>query len=200
MSITVTSGNFEMPRANLGNDGNLYFGGRTDAGQTGLRLFGGLVNNNIPGGFIDVRTTDNNNGLHIRVDTANGGTEKMLITPTQIRASVPVVNVSDVRVKTNIQQLDGAVERLMSIRGVSFEWMGLPRDACTPKAQSGIGVIAQEVENVFPELVSEGGPNNYKAVNYAGLTAALIEGVRELKKENDALRRRVEALEGAQWQ
>jgi len=187
-----------MPNANRGTDGNLYFGGQTDNGQTGLRLFGGNVNSGqFFGGFIDVRTTNNNDGLHFRVDTNNGGTERMLITPTEIRTSIPVVNVSDVRVKTNIKQLDGACERLMSIRGVSFDWTEPPRDVGTSEARQGIGVIAQEVEAAFPELVSNGGPNDYKAVNYAGLTAALIEAIRELKEDKDVLRRRIEVLEAA---
>jgi hypothetical protein len=45
-----------------------------------LRLFGGLVNGTIPAGFIDVRTTNLNDGLLIRVDTTNGGTERMRVT------------------------------------------------------------------------------------------------------------------------
>jgi hypothetical protein len=69
-----------LPAANFGTDGNLYLGGRTDAGQTGLRLFGGLVNGQIPAGFIDVRTTDPDDGLRIRVDTSDGSTERLRVT------------------------------------------------------------------------------------------------------------------------
>jgi len=78
--LTLGSGNILLPNANAGLHGNLYFGGLTDAGQTGLRLFGGLVNGTIPAGFIDVRTTDPHDGLRIRVDTTNGGTERMRVT------------------------------------------------------------------------------------------------------------------------
>ncbi len=78
--LTLGLGNILLPNANVGVDGNLYFGGVTDIGQTGMRLFGGMVNNSIPAGFIDVRTTDPNDGLRIRVDTVNGGTERMRIT------------------------------------------------------------------------------------------------------------------------
>jgi hypothetical protein len=78
--LTLGSGNIGLPNATFGNDGNLYFGGRTDAGQTGLRLFGGLVNGAIPAGFIDVRTTDPTDGLRIRVDTSDGATERLRIT------------------------------------------------------------------------------------------------------------------------
>jgi hypothetical protein len=94
--LTLGSGNVLLPNANAGNDGNLYFGGITDAGQTGLRLFGGLVNNAIPAGFIDVRTTDPNDGLRIRVDTAAGGTERMRVTASGnvgIGTSNPITGV-----------------------------------------------------------------------------------------------------------
>jgi len=78
--LVLGSGNVLLPNANLGIDGNLYFGGITDAGQTGMRLFGGLVNNAIPAGFVDVRTTNLSDGLRIRVDTSDGGTERMRVT------------------------------------------------------------------------------------------------------------------------
>ena len=77
--LTVGSGNVFLPTANVGVDGNLYFGGITDAGQVGMRLFGGLVNGNIPAGFIDVQTTDPTDGLRIRVDNFGGGSERMRI-------------------------------------------------------------------------------------------------------------------------
>ena len=78
--LTLGAGNMLLPNANAGINGNLYFGGITDAGQTGLRLFGGLVNGAMPAGFIDVRTTALNDGLRIRVDTTNGVTERMRVT------------------------------------------------------------------------------------------------------------------------
>lgn len=77
--LTLGSGNVRLPAANLGADGNLYLGGRTDAGQTGLRLFGGLVNGQIPAGFIDVRTPDPDDGLRIRVDTSDGSIERLRV-------------------------------------------------------------------------------------------------------------------------
>jgi len=78
--LTLGSGNMLLPNANAGLHGNLYFGGLTDAGQTGLRLCGGLVNGTIPAGFIDVRTIDPNDGLRIRIDTTNGSVERMRVT------------------------------------------------------------------------------------------------------------------------
>ena len=81
--LTVESGNVLLPDANRGIDGNLYFGGTTDTGQFGMRLFGGRVSpgpDEIHAGFIDVKTDVNSDGLRIRVDANNGGTERMRIT------------------------------------------------------------------------------------------------------------------------
>jgi len=80
--LTLGSGNVLLPTANFGTDGNLYFGGITDSGQTGMRLFGGVVNTTTPGGFIDVRVNPSNltDGLRFRVDSSIGGTERMRIT------------------------------------------------------------------------------------------------------------------------
>ena len=78
--LTLGSGNVLLPTANAGVDGNLYFGGRTDNRETGMRLFGGNVAGQIPGGFIDVKTTSDTEGLRIRVDTGDGGTERVRIT------------------------------------------------------------------------------------------------------------------------
>jgi hypothetical protein len=61
--------------------------------------------------------------------------------------------------------------------------------------ESGLGVIAQDVEAVFPELVYAVGPDGYKAVDYAKLTAVLIEAVKELKQRNDELKQANEAIE-----
>ena len=80
MTAPINPDQIDLPNADTNIKGNVYFGGHTDAGQTGMRLFGGLVNGTIPGGFIDVMTADGLEGLRIRVDTVNGGTERVRVT------------------------------------------------------------------------------------------------------------------------
>ena len=80
--VTVGAGNVQLPTAQGGTDGNLYLGGRTDNAETGLRLFGGVVNGQIPGGFIDVRTIASAPGRGIRYNTPNGGTVQQKSTAT----------------------------------------------------------------------------------------------------------------------
>jgi len=57
-----------------------------------------------------------------------------------------------------------------------------------------IGLIAQEVELLFPELVSEG-PDGFKSVDYSKLTPVLIEAVKEQQKQIDSQNKRIEELE-----
>lgn len=72
------------------------------------------------------------------------------------------------------------------LRGVTFEWT---EDAPDGLRGHDLGVIAQEVEEVFPELVSTD-EQGYKRVNYAGLIAPLIEALKELDARVETLERR----------
>ncbi|WP_445372354.1 hypothetical protein ACH518_06845 [Methylomonas sp. HW2-6] len=77
--LTLGSGNVQLPAPVAGEHGNLYFGGITDQGQIGMRLFGGYINNTYQSGFIDVRAGNLENGLVFRVDDVQGGMERMRI-------------------------------------------------------------------------------------------------------------------------
>ena len=77
--LTLGSGNLGLPAAKAGTDGNLYFGGTTDAGEVGMRLFGGKINDHYQSGFVDVRAGNLENGLVFRVDNVKGGMERMRI-------------------------------------------------------------------------------------------------------------------------
>jgi hypothetical protein len=79
--LTLGSGNVFLPIANGALDGNLYFGGITDTGEIGMRLFGGnFGGGQFQGGFMDIRAGTPGDGLRFRVDTAFGATERMRIT------------------------------------------------------------------------------------------------------------------------
>ena len=94
---------------------------------------------------------------------------------------------SDIRLKENIQPVGSALDKIMKLKGVTFIWK--------ENKEKGMGVIAQDVEEVFPEIVRTGKESGMKGVNYDSLIAPLIESVKELKAENDALKLRIEALE-----
>ncbi len=108
--------------------------------------------------------------------------------------------LSDERLKRNTATVTGALERLLRLRGVTFEYNeeGLRTDLAGPGVH--IGLIAQEVERVFPEWVAESS-DGHKFITEQGVTALLVEALRDLRREKDAeiadLRGRLERLEAA---
>ena len=86
---------------------------------------------------------------------------------------------SDFRLKKDIKPLDGSLDKIMDLRPVSFAYKSDNRQT--------MGVIAQELEKIYPQLVITGA-NGMKYVGYEGLIAPLIDSVQELKKENDSLK------------
>ncbi len=81
---------------------------------------------------------------------------------------------SDARMKEDVRPVSNALSRLLQVRGVEFTWKKDVPDA----GKRSLGVIAQEVEKVFPELVSE--DNEKKTVIYTSLIAPVIESIRTL--------------------
>ncbi len=90
-------------------------------------------------------------------------------------------NLSDIELKKDLSPINSALEKILSLRGVSFAWkderLGATRE---------IGVIAQDVEPVFPELVSA--ITGRKFVNYLGLIPILIEAIKEQQAQIAELR------------
>ena len=96
---------------------------------------------------------------------------------------------SDIRLKKNVRTLSGALDKLLALRGVSFEFIDPEKIHELPGVR--MGLIAQEVEKVFPDWV-ETGPNGYKRVTVRGLEALVVEGLRQLKSEQEETRREQE--------
>lgn len=104
---------------------------------------------------------------------------------------------SDERLKSNISELTDVLAKIHRIRAVSYNWKDEPGSQSDATNHKQIGVLAQEVQRVFPELVSPSGQGDYLAVDYGKLTAVLIGAVNQLDAERDDLLRRVETLERA---
>lgn len=97
-------------------------------------------------------------------------------------ASINAGSPSDARLKTQVQNLSGCLTQLMQLQGVSFEWTN-------PLMPTGkqFGFIAQQVEEVMPEMVHTG-DDGYKSVAYLKLIAFLTEAIKEQQGQIDALR------------
>ena len=114
------------------------------------------------GGNLGVGTTNPTSKLTVQGDVLVSG----VITSTDYNSA------SDINLKENIQPIENPIDKVLQINGVSFDWK--------EDGRSSMGVIAQEVERVLPELVS--GVDS-KTVNYNGLIGLLIEVVKELNNE-----------------
>jgi hypothetical protein len=104
--------------------------------------------------------------------------------------------LSDRRLKDDIETLDKSLEKILQLRGVSFTWNTGSREGTRD-----IGVIAQEVEEVIPEIVREKkavliDDQVSKTVDYEKLVAVLIEGMKDQQTQIDELREEVQALKG----
>ncbi|MGR3810354.1 tail fiber domain-containing protein [Jiulongibacter sp. NS-SX5] len=89
---------------------------------------------------------------------------------------------SDRRLKKEIVALENSSQRLSNLEGVNYYWKDEHKDQ-----QLQTGLIAQEVQRIFPELVNEG-EDGYLSVNYIGLIPHLLEAYKDLQKENSILK------------
>jgi hypothetical protein len=97
---------------------------------------------------------------------------------------------SSIRWKRNIQSIDDPLDKVLALRGVYFDWDE------EHGGKHSIGMIAEEVGQVLPEIVSyEENGVDARGMDYSKLTPLLVEAVKELKAENDSLKQRLEALE-----
>lgn len=100
---------------------------------------------------------------------------------------------SDKRFKTNIRPLEGSLDKITKLEGVSYDWRvkDFPNENFTEVKQNGL--IAQDVEKVFPNLV-ETRADGYKKVDYVLLIPSLIESIKELKELNDKQAKEIKKL------
>jgi hypothetical protein len=126
------------------------------------------------------------NSERMRIDSAGNvgiGTtspSQKLDVAGSILASGNVTAYSDIRVKDNVESIEGAIGKLNQIRGVTYT-----RTDLDDKQRRFAGVIAQEIEQVLPEAVFDNG--KVKAVDYNATIALLIEAVKEQQKRIDKL-------------
>ena len=114
---------------------------------------------------LSLGTSDNVqfNALGIGASNTSAGT---------ITATGNITAYSDERLKSDIETIDDALSKVCKMRGVTY----------TKDDKKGLGVIAQEIEKVIPEVIEDG---EYKSVAYGNIVGVLIEAIKDLKKELD---------------
>lgn len=95
---------------------------------------------------------------------------------------------SDINLKKDIVQIGNPLDKINQLKGVSFTWKN--------DNKKSIGLIAQDVEKVFPELVLTDENTGLKSLQYGNLVAVLIEAVKEQQKQINELKKEIEELKG----
>jgi hypothetical protein len=158
-------------------------------GEVGIGVYGGelRLHCDIPAGKVSFGTQDNaGNFDQTALAQRNGVYAFSVIGSLWVNGTT---YASDERFKKNITAISSPLEKLLRLNGVEYEMRteSFPQNHFTPGRQ--IGLIAQNVEKVIPEAVSE--KDGYKGVDYARLVPLLIESIKELKKEIEALKAQV---------
>lgn len=127
-----------------------------------------------------------NDHFEFHIDNAK---KASLDTNGTFTATGDIIAYSDRRLKRNISTIDGALEKVKSLRGVSYERIDQASD------KKHLGLIAQEVEEVLPELVRTD-EKGVKGVNYAQLTSVLVEAIKIQQSTIEELEERLTKIEG----
>jgi hypothetical protein len=179
-NVTFTGQRIEASRVYATN--NVMLG--TTAPAYSLHIVGtGYISGNVTLGAnatvankLGVGTTVPTSNLHtvgnayISANTTIGGNA---IVSGSVYVTGDVSSTSDIRIKENITKIDNALDKVLHLEGVYYNLIDNP--------DRRLGVIAQQVEQVIPEVVSNA--NEYKTVLYGNITGLLIEAIKELAYE-----------------
>jgi hypothetical protein len=173
----------------VNGNGDAFFNGNLDVDGTGTTTFDGttlVVEANV--NRVGIGTASPSDPLHV--------TGEIRVTDcvkdsgfNQIAGSC----VSDVRFKKDIEPFGPSLEKVVQLAPVHFSWRADEFPERAFGRGRSYGLIAQDVEVVAPELVSES-KDGYKRVNYSELPLLLLQAVRELKTEKDSLQAQLEEL------
>lgn len=192
------SNNTIMFRKNIDEVASIRFGNAyiTHSSQnSGIDSFKISASNyaNDNSGGIDFGYTQNNTFNRTSFISSSGvGSFKMITTGSDInvgrniKLSGDLFLTSDRRIKREIEKVNNALEKISKLNGYTFYKKGFKNKTA--------GIIAQEVKEVFPELINE--KDNILEVNYNGLHSLLIEAIKELNLKIDNLQNKIENLKG----
>lgn len=128
----------------------------------------------VAGGFSVVATNDNGNTLKALIGKPDGS-----LTWNGTSYAYAFQISSDVRLKSNLEKIESALDKVSKLAAYTYDKQGVDgRQA---------GVIAQDVEKVLPEAVREN-DEGYKTVDYAAVTALLINAINELRGEINGIK------------
>ena len=125
-------------------------------------------------------------GNNYQVNSFGVGTAPGIAGEIRATNDITAFYSSDKRLKENINPIPNALEKVLHISGNTFDWKS-GFDEIHSHSGADVGVIAQEIEKVLPQVVTTR-ENGYKAVQYEKIIALLIEAIKDLKNEIDELK------------
>jgi len=190
LATHLNMGDNDIIKLGASSDLQLYHDGSNsyvqDAGTGLLVIKGSQVNVNSAGdesmaAFVENGAVSLYYDNAVKLATASGGVN---VTGT-LTATTEVTVSSDVRFKSNIETIDSALDKVKAMRGVYFD----------KKDKRSVGVIAQEMQEVMPEVVvTDDTEDKHLSVAYGNLVGVLIEAVKELSEEVSVLRNNVQTI------
>jgi len=190
LTNTNLSGSAGITNANLANStiSGVSLGSNLNALTFGSYLTSAGSYNGSTARTVSVAGTSINTGNTLVARDISGDFTAGSINVTNLTASQTIQaqdfnSTSDINLKENIHTVENALETVSSLRGVSFDWK--------ENGKSSYGVIAQELEEVLPELVNNG---EVKSVNYNGLIGVLIEGMKSQQEQINRLEQKIQEL------
>jgi len=134
-------------------------------------------------GYVGVGNTGNPTE---RLDVAGNIKSSGTITAANNMYALGFFYSSDASLKQNIRDLPHGLDRVLQLKGQAFEWKS--------DGRPDVGLIAQDVEKVFPELVATDKNTGLKSVEYGNLVAVLVEAVKELQGQVNDLKAQIQKL------
>ena len=106
-----------------------------------------------------------------------------------------IAGSSDNRFKTNVLAIENPLQKVLKLRGVTFDWKTKEFPNRMFSENRAIGFIAQEVEQVIPEVVqTENSTEGFKSVQYDKVVALLVEAIKEQQKQIEQLQQKIKEL------
>ena len=141
------------------------------------------------GGLVAGTYNDNSGALFVVGNGTGSGARSDALTldnggNLDIKGDLTAFSTSDIRLKTNVTKIKDPLDKLGKINGYMYDWI---ENGDTPHKGRDVGVIAQEIEAILPELTITR-DNGYKAVKYDKIVALLIECIKEQQTQIDALK------------
>ncbi|MEW6734037.1 MAG: tail fiber domain-containing protein [Acidobacteriota bacterium] len=99
---------------------------------------------------------------------------------------------SDIRLKTNIRGIEGALEKVLSLKGIRYEWKAVENSPINSEGTQ-LGFSAQDVEKVLPEVISADA-DGYKGISYQNITPVIVEAMKEQQQIIEKQKSEIEQL------